>query len=104
MQKSLLTAAICGLLIATALPAAAANLDQVRGLCAKNQKCKPMPSPAGDKGGDFCVDTAPGGSTCETIVSCPGDRSPCWTIGIMAGQRKARPTVSPETILQDLSQ
>ena len=94
------SAAICGLLLAAATPAAAANLDQVRALCAKNPKCIATPSPPGDKGQDFCIDTEPGGSQCETLVACPGDRSDCFVIGIVAGQRKALPNLSVNSALQ----
>jgi hypothetical protein len=81
-------AALCGLWLASVTPAAATNIDQMRSLCAKNPKCTALPSPPGDKGGDFCIDTKPGGSTCEAVVWCPGDRSDCGVIDIVAGERK----------------
>ena len=61
------------------------------------------PSPPGDKGQDFCIDSKPGGSQCETIVACPGDRSDCFVIGIVAGRRKALRNLSVDSVLQNQS-
>lgn len=93
-------AAVCGLWLTTAGPVSAANIDQVRSMCAKSPICTATPSPPGDKGGDFCIDSKPGGSKCETLVACPGDRSDCFVIGIVAGQHRALPNLSVDTLLQ----
>ena len=93
-------AVMCGLLLPVATPAAASNVDQVRVMCAKSPICTATPSPPGDKGQDFCIDSKPGGSVCETLVACPGDRSDCFVIGIVAGQRKALPNLSVNSVLQ----
>jgi hypothetical protein len=100
MRKRMLGAAICGFLLASALPGAATNLDQVRAMCPKNPKCKPIVQTPGDKGQDFCIDSQPGGTTCETIVACPGDRTTCFVLDLRANRRKRLSGVNVDTILQ----
>lgn len=92
-------AATIGLLLATMAPAAASNIDDVRSMCAKSKICTATPSPPGDKGQDFCIDSKPGGSKCETLVACPGDRSDCFVLDIVAGQRQRLPGVDVGSVL-----
>jgi hypothetical protein len=82
------------------MPAAASTLDQVRAQCAKSSLCTPVPQDPRYGGGDFCIDSKPGGSTCETIVWCPGDGSECGVIEIVGGKRKLVPNVSADALLQ----
>lgn len=90
------------LLFATAT-SAAAKLDQVRSQCAKSAICKPIPQDPRYGGQDFCIDSKPGGSTCETVVWCPGDGSDCGVIGMVAGKRKLLPNRSVDALLQTSS-
>ena len=96
-------AAMCALLLATVAPAAAAKLDQIRAECAKSPICIAVPQDPRYGGQDFCIDSKPGGSQCETVVSCPGDGTDCWVIGIVAGKRKLLPNVSVDAVLQQSS-
>lgn len=72
----------------TTTPAAAAKLDQVRAICAKNPACHAIPQDPRFGGQDFCIDSPPGGSVCDALVWCPGDGSDCGVIKIVAGKRK----------------
>jgi hypothetical protein len=96
---SLPAAAMLGLLLASMTPASASNIDDVRSMCAKSKICIATPSPPGDKGQDFCIDSKPGGSKCETLVACPGDRSDCFVLDIVAGQRRRLPGVDVGAVL-----